>query len=151
MQRTSNHYLQSIRNLTSTSELEGTQVKHTQGQHIPKVLHQPNARSQPLFIAPSQIEPLYPFTRLSSIDRTRWYWPNALFTAFGSWVAATCHLHLKPIIGLQWLLHSRAHCFLSRRADNRPDAPLHGLVTTQRAPEWVFRDRTWSITLTGPA
>ena len=31
--------------LASTSELEAYQTKHTQGQHIPKVLHQPNARA----------------------------------------------------------------------------------------------------------
>ena len=37
--------------LASTSELEAYQTKHTQGQHISKVLKQPNAQDPPLFIA----------------------------------------------------------------------------------------------------
>jgi hypothetical protein len=36
----------------STSELEASQIKHTQGQHIPKVLNLSQARAPPLFIAP---------------------------------------------------------------------------------------------------
>ena len=38
--------------LSSTSELEGSQTKYTQGQHIPKVLNLSQARAPPLFIAP---------------------------------------------------------------------------------------------------
>jgi hypothetical protein len=38
--------------LTSTSELEASQTKHTQGQHIPKVINLSQARAPSLFIAP---------------------------------------------------------------------------------------------------
>ena len=38
--------------LASTSELKASQTKHTQGQHIPKVLNLSQARAPPLFIAP---------------------------------------------------------------------------------------------------
>ena len=38
--------------LANTSELEASQTKHTQGQHIPKVLNLSQARAPPLFIAP---------------------------------------------------------------------------------------------------
>jgi hypothetical protein len=38
--------------LASTSELEASQTKHTQGQHIPKVFNLSQARAPPLFIAP---------------------------------------------------------------------------------------------------
>jgi hypothetical protein len=38
--------------LASTSELEASQTKHTQGQHIPKVLNLSQARAPPLFMAP---------------------------------------------------------------------------------------------------
>ena len=38
----------------STSELEAYQTKHTQGQHIPKVLNLSQARAPPLFIAPKR-------------------------------------------------------------------------------------------------
>jgi hypothetical protein len=48
------HYthLQSIHTLASTSELEGSQVKHTQGQHIPKVLNLSIGWPPSSFIAP---------------------------------------------------------------------------------------------------
>ena len=37
--------------LASTSELEASQTKHTQGQHIPKVLNLSQVRARLLFIA----------------------------------------------------------------------------------------------------
>jgi hypothetical protein len=42
-----------IRNLASTSELEASQTKHTQGQHIPKVLNLQPRPAKGLFISPS--------------------------------------------------------------------------------------------------
>jgi hypothetical protein len=41
-----------IRNLASTSELEASQTKHTQGQHIPKVLSHSQGQPPFLFITP---------------------------------------------------------------------------------------------------
>jgi hypothetical protein len=41
---------QSVRNLASTSELKGSQAKHNQGQHIPKVLNISQGPETPLFI-----------------------------------------------------------------------------------------------------
>jgi hypothetical protein len=41
-----------IHNLASTSELEAFQTKHTQGQHIPKVLSYCQGRPPLLFITP---------------------------------------------------------------------------------------------------
>jgi hypothetical protein len=38
--------------LASTSELETSQTKHTQGQHIPKMLKLNQAQDPPLFIDP---------------------------------------------------------------------------------------------------
>jgi hypothetical protein len=38
--------------LTSTSELETSQTKHTQGKHIPNVVNLNQAQAPPLFIAP---------------------------------------------------------------------------------------------------
>jgi hypothetical protein len=51
--RTRITHSQSIRTLASTSELEASQTKHTQGKHIPKVLSLSHGRTPHLFIATS--------------------------------------------------------------------------------------------------
>jgi hypothetical protein len=48
--------------LASTSELEASQTKHTQGQYIPKMLNLSQARALPLFIALSQVAHFYVVT-----------------------------------------------------------------------------------------
>jgi hypothetical protein len=71
MQRTRITHSQSDRTLASTSELEASQTKHTQGQHIPKVLNLSQGRAPPLFIAPKPnrtVGAKYPFST-RALDR----------------------------------------------------------------------------------
>jgi hypothetical protein len=61
-----------IRNLASTNELEAPQTKHTQGQHIPKVLGTCQGRPPLLFITPRTNKAVTPSLGNFRSDRTRW-------------------------------------------------------------------------------
>jgi hypothetical protein len=60
-----------IRNLASTSELEAFQTKHTQGQHIPKVLNPSQGWPPLLFITPQSNIAVTPSLGVFRSDRTR--------------------------------------------------------------------------------
>jgi hypothetical protein len=60
-----------IRNLASTSELEASQTKHTQGQHIPKVLSDSQGQPPLLFITPRLNRAVIPLLGNFRCDRTR--------------------------------------------------------------------------------
>jgi hypothetical protein len=60
-----------IHNLASTSELEASQTKHTQGQHIPKVLNPSQGQPPLLFITPWSNIVVTPSLGIFCNDRTR--------------------------------------------------------------------------------
>jgi hypothetical protein len=123
-----------IRNLASTSELEASQTKHTQGKHIPKVLSNSQGRSPLLFITPRSNIAVTPSLDVFCSDRTPGRYDRTCCTAFGHPWPSTCPPGINHGHSIfQWSPHAKGHQATrratqpTRRATSRP-------ITHSRAP-----------------
>jgi hypothetical protein len=131
-----------IRNLASTSELEASQTKHTQGQHIPKVLSHCQGWPPLLFITPRSNRAVTPSLGVFHSDRTRCTasdhpWPSTCPPGFNRDLSilqrsprTNGHQATKRAAQLTGRATSRPITHSHAPASQRPDAPHDEPVAT---------------------